>query len=392
MNQNKSGLYSDNDFLLDSIQSLISGKRLFTGNQPDDFALGGILATGNKVLILGLGFGTSLRPLIASIPDIELTALDNDPNVINSCSSLLKHLFPTLPPVNYVIGDAREFNNYVSTSFDVICVDLFAETVCPEFVLQKPFWELIQSSLSPNGITIVNTWGLPSHLNPFDANTQQSHVIQRMVETFENVYTLPYRRNITLIGCQKIPKPKKLTIDYELRELDSIFFDLLPKRWSLAQKLETSMQSLDIYNIKTTRTEIDIEMNRRTKKWMISINEVLSESGYPEVNSNNLKNLTFDKERASVLTYWLLDKGSYEASFIPNFVGAYAFTHPGGLEWYPEWLDETCDELIKKDEFWFVNIAFWQLLSITTNPFAHLDHLTNDVNKIIEKLKLSKVI
>ena len=153
----KSSLYSSKDFLLNSIESLVSGDRIFVGNQPDDFGIGGSITSGNKVLILGLGFGGSIRPLIAGIENISITAIDSDSNIINACSAIMNSFFPSLNQIHYIHGDASNFTHYINDSFDLICIDVYTEEGYPRFIFNDEFWDNLSSSLTKDGSVIINS-------------------------------------------------------------------------------------------------------------------------------------------------------------------------------------------------------------------------------------------
>lgn len=390
---NINGLYSKNHFLLDSIQSLISGSRIFTGNQPDEFAIGSTVTPGNRVLLLGLGFGATIRPLIASIPQAEITVVDNDPNIIKACSSLFSHLFPSINQVNYLYGDASKIKEFVTTSFDLICVDLFTDTHYPAFVLETSFWESIRSLLTSKGSIVVNTWGLPTHLSPFDGYTPQTRIIQLVHNCFKNTYSFPFRRNLTIVGSQSEPNINDNLSNYKLHDLDRVYLDMFSLRWRIPHQIDKYSVYTDqnYIEIKTSHSQMDEEMINRLNKWIYTINLGLNDLGYLPVNSQTLKEIIYDPKRAQAITEWLLNEGSYEAAFIPNFIGSYAFTNPKGLEWYPKWIIENSDKLFQRDKFWFVNIALVQLLSLMNNPFATFDEFTNDIIQMTRKLKSTEV-
>jgi spermidine synthase len=144
--------------------------------------------------------------------------------------------FPSLEQIHYLLGDASDFPAYTSLPFDAICVDLYTESGYPNFVFDHLFWHKVRSGLEPEGVAIVNAFGLPAHLHPLIGETPQVQVIRAMQAEFRTVYALPYRRNMTLVGTSNTkPWPRKLNAVVDLRGVDSIIADLLPIRWALAQ-------------------------------------------------------------------------------------------------------------------------------------------------------------
>lgn len=381
----KEGLYSDNHFFMDSIQSLISGDRIFTGNQPDEFGISGIVNPGDKVLLLGLGFGASLRPLIAGVKDIKLTAIDNDPSSIAVCSSLINNLFPAVKNsnINYILGDAFEFTRYAPELFDVICIDIYTAIECPQQKLESIFWEELSESLTQDGVIVVNTWGLPMHLRPLDSNTHQSKIIELIEGVFRFVTYLPSRRNITILASNTPQSIKQSEVNYEMNEVDQMYFNLFPRRLNTLHNKIPHNSEKSKQEILYLHKEVDKEMSIRNQDFIKDIKNY----GFTNITSQNISSYIYNAEKAKNITDILLQEGSYRASFIPNFVSAYAFNGSSGLEWYAEWIINDAAKLIERDEYWFINFGLWQLVTMLANPYAKLDDYIGGVQSIITELK-----
>ncbi|MEJ8545582.1 hypothetical protein [Brevibacillus borstelensis] len=387
--QVNSGLYSSKKILLHTIESLIVNDRIFVGNQSDEFAIAGFIESAQKILMLGLGYGGALRPLLIGNDDVEITAVDLNPHVLNACKSIIKDYFPEVSrKIKYVHGDGARVNEYFSTPFDVVCIDLYTDEGYPSFVLENEFWSMVTEILTPEGVVLFNSWGLPQHLRPFEGRTVHVQLAQIIQNYFKSVHLLPYRRNITFIANkQRVLNIHKRKSSYTLNDIDRIIVELIPHRLNYAKNLE-ELHFFRDGMLATGMKEIDAEMLRRWPRLVNKINSVLLDIGYPKIESSELRQLIYDAERSRAVTERLIEINAPESTFVPTAMGAFAFEEPRGLEWYIKWILEDNAKLIKLNKEWFVNQALWQLLAMVANPYAHYKEWVVDIEHMVKQLKL----
>lgn len=245
-------LYSKNSLLLQTIESLITHDRIFVGNQTDDFSIAGVLKGSNRVLLLGLGYGGAIRPILAGNNNIQITAVDMNPKSLNACSLILEEFFPNITKqLNYVLDDADNFlRNYTGLSFDTVCIDLYTDTGYPSIVFNGEFWSNIKKILSENGTVLFNSWGLPQQLEPLKINTAQTAIANIMINNFPYLSYLPHRRNITFIAnfTENIEIKNNICVD-NLIGLDRVLMKFLPLRVKYVERL--SGENIDYSNKKT---------------------------------------------------------------------------------------------------------------------------------------------
>ncbi|WP_078393460.1 hypothetical protein [Shouchella patagoniensis] len=125
-----------------------------------------------------------------------------------------------------------------------------------------------------------------------------------------------------------------------------------------------------------TRLDIDNEMYNRWPSFINLLNQGLKDCGIKQVASGEeVKKLFYDPVKGEIITNWFLYKDLTEASFLPDNIGALAFSNSTGVDWFFDWLVMNSDQFIRRNKYWFVNIAFTQLFSFVTNPFAKSSHL-----------------
>ncbi len=389
------GVYGKKHLMLISMESVLANDRIFVGNQPDDFALAGFLAPGNRVLMLGLGYGGAIRSLIAGVRDIELHIVDYDASIIKSCSSLFADVFPEISnAINYVHGDASCFDELIQGKFDAICIDTYTDEGYPDFLFSDDFWEKVKHRLTSNGVAIINSMGLPTHLHPLQGDTPQARLVNQLKVHMNHVYSLPYRRSLTLVCSNDTPQLRSIKPQYPLKKFDELIFNLFPLRWTLATKSNMDMKPSKYTNyVSGIRTDIDQEMNARWSTFIQLLSKGLVACGFEKIQATDLKSVLYDQVRGSLLTEWLLRNGHVaEAAFIPNFMGTLAYTEDSPhMRWYYKWILNSELKFRSLHEEWYINTALWQGLASITNVFAHNEYLFDEVIEKVNQLKLDHI-
>jgi hypothetical protein len=245
----------------------------------------------------------------------------------------------------------------------------------------------VGAALARGGVVIVNGFGLPAHLRPWEGSTPQVRLAQAMQGALGYLYAMPYRRNATLIGSRdRVPEVHPRPPARELRGIDRVISELWLRRWRLAERigpLEPPPRC-----VTGARSEIDAEMQRRWPRLIEALNDALEGCGYWALGAGELGALVRDPVRAPAVTEWLVERGAPEASFIPIAVASAAFGDSHGLDWYPHWIFERAEKLIALSEAWFVNVALWQLLALAACPFARAGRLADEIGQLVQRLGL----
>ena len=107
-----------------------------------------------KMLIVGLGGGSIPKKIQKEFPNIEIDAVEIDPEVIK----MAKEFFNVKETNNLHIHaqDGRLFLTRTSTLYDIILLDAYFTDAMPFHLTTKEFFELAQKKLTPNGIIVAN--------------------------------------------------------------------------------------------------------------------------------------------------------------------------------------------------------------------------------------------
>src|ERR1041384_5059275 len=107
-----------------------------------------------KMLIIGLGGGSIPKKVQKEFPNIEIDAVEIDPEVIK----MAKEFFNVRESNNLHLHaqDGRLFLTRTQNQYDIILLDAYFTDAMPFHLTTKEFFELAQKKLTPNGIVVAN--------------------------------------------------------------------------------------------------------------------------------------------------------------------------------------------------------------------------------------------
>ena len=173
-----SGILYEKDSIYQNLRVVQNGtvRRLFGGNmsfsamdisQPYDhemeytrmMILGMAYADQPKnLLMIGLGAGTVATYLRKYYPDMQMTLVELDPDVVTCAEQYFN--FKADDRMTVLVQDGRWHIMRDKTAYDLILLDAYHGDYIPFHLLTKEFLELVRAHLTPNGIVISNTWAL----------------------------------------------------------------------------------------------------------------------------------------------------------------------------------------------------------------------------------------
>lgn len=113
------------------------------------------LRKSTNALLLGLGGGSVIKTLRDEFNFTnKITAIEIDPVLIDLASNEFD--IKTSEQLDIISGDASEFVQNTSETFDLIIVDLFIDNRVPEIFYSTEFWGNITRITSSTGYVIFN--------------------------------------------------------------------------------------------------------------------------------------------------------------------------------------------------------------------------------------------
>jgi len=111
-------------------------------------------ADAKKMLLIGLAGGSIPKKLNKEFPNMEIDAVELDPEVIK----LAKDHFNIKEgkQLRLHAQDGRLFLTRTQTQYDIIMLDAYFTDAMPFHLATKQFFELAQKKLTPNGIVVAN--------------------------------------------------------------------------------------------------------------------------------------------------------------------------------------------------------------------------------------------
>jgi predicted membrane-bound spermidine synthase len=129
-----------------------------SGFYLDDFALGPVIAPAKSLLVLGMGAGGSIQVSREVAPEIEIDAVEIDPEVVRVAGEFFG--LPQHDPKLHVhIADARPWLAEHPGKSDLVHIDLFqGGPYVPFYLTTVEFFRLVRSRMADGGMLILNVY------------------------------------------------------------------------------------------------------------------------------------------------------------------------------------------------------------------------------------------
>ncbi|QYJ67905.1 spermidine synthase [Flavobacterium litorale] len=113
----------------------------------------------NEVLVLGVAGGSVLKTLVEEVNfEGNITGVEIDPDVIEIANTYFG--INEITNLEIIIDDAFEFVLKTKKKYDLIIIDIFQDTVMPNFLFEDFFINRINYLLHVNGFILFNTMTL----------------------------------------------------------------------------------------------------------------------------------------------------------------------------------------------------------------------------------------
>lgn len=361
-------MYSASHLLLSTSATLLAGDRVFVGNQPDDFAVGPLAGPAGTVCVLGLGYGGSLRPLLAVSPASRVTAVDLDPDMVAVTRALFRQHFPGTD-FRTVVADASTVLDG-SERYDLVVIDVYAGESYPDFVLAEPFWRRVRDALTPGGTALLNAWGLPEHLHPFTPPSPQHTLARLLTPLWPYASYLSCRRNMTVV-LRDAPVAPATAPDVRMSGTDEAVLALQRLRLARAADFRVPVDApagdAD-FPVPRTPEQLDAEMARR---WPQMLTEVRAHAEAAGVDASLVGTREFYRPEVAVPTTLELARcGHPAAALLPNVAAALTFSQDTSFGWYGDWIADEAESLAAAYPDWLTRTALPQALAMAANPLV----------------------
>ncbi len=192
-----------------AIHASFHKKRFLTGLAWDLIAAAALLTPGEpprSILMLGVAGGTALRTLRHLLPDVCLTGVDLDEELIELAG---REMELKQTDARIIIADAYEWMQNNNRSFEIIIDDLYLageDDVFRATRCDRDWLQLLSRSLAPGGILALNLVTGKGH------RAKQTATRRNLLQLFPSVVTLRTEEsmNEVLIAGEKIESVKRL--------------------------------------------------------------------------------------------------------------------------------------------------------------------------------------
>ena len=181
----------------------------WTGYYYDAFALGPVLVTTGRALVLGMGGGTSIAMLRAAAPAIIIDAVEIDPVVVAAAARWFT-LDLSDPLLAVHTADARPWLAGDSGVYGIVQVDLYqGGPYIPFYLATREFFDSVRGHMAPHGVLMMNAF------DPSPEHVLLTPVVATLETVFRSVLVAPLASG----NCIVVAFPDSRTIDAVQRRL-----------------------------------------------------------------------------------------------------------------------------------------------------------------------------
>ena len=317
-----------------------------------------------KVLLLGLGDGAAIRPVLSSGMVRELTCVDFDENSLAKCRKIYAENFPHLA-FRTVRAEALDYLGNIGEQYDVIVVDLYTRRQYAPAVFHPNFQDLLAERLRPLGHIVCNAYGIPTHLRPFEGNSPQAFLAHRFADKWGTVRYLPYRRNATLIvGGNQLPNINQDLDLGGLRLGDRLALELMRIRLRSMPTVLLNDTAFDPGS--TQHSKIDEEMRRR---WLeiVPVFDSFVSPNFRIKSPHDFVNLIGQPELCSNLLTKLAAEDHELLPVLPNLIAGEFNNRDIDASWLIDWSTDYFADFQSPGRQRFTDFCLPQVLSIVIN-------------------------
>lgn len=135
----------------------------WTGYYHDEFVLGPLLAPARRLLVLGMGAGGSIAATRGVAPEIEVDAVEIDPEVVEVGRRFF-NLRPGEDDLRIHVADARPWLAREHSQFDIVHVDLYhGGPYVPFYLATQEFYQLVRDRMHRDAVLMMNIYDVSPH-------------------------------------------------------------------------------------------------------------------------------------------------------------------------------------------------------------------------------------
>lgn len=186
-----------------------------------------------KVLMIGLGAGVAPQLFLANYPDIKVTSVEIDPEVVRVAYDYF--FLPRDPRHEIVVVDGRKYIENSNDSTDLLILDAFFASSIPHHLFTREFFQEVKSSLAASGVFVINFNGALTGSNSylFKQLYKTLSLVFPTVHLFASKKTTPESMQNIIFFCMssyfRYSKNELYSLAKELSKSNSFLSQLLNK-------------------------------------------------------------------------------------------------------------------------------------------------------------------
>lgn len=135
-----------------------------------------------NILVLGLGAGSSIAPILKKWPQAQITAVEIDPVMIELADQYFQ--VTNSPQLTIINQDAFTLISTLKSTYELVCIDMYIGGDIPPQAESAIFLSSIKKLLTSDGTTIIN------RLDTKTLKASNQRFAQLLTDTFDHVRRL----------------------------------------------------------------------------------------------------------------------------------------------------------------------------------------------------------
>lgn len=148
-----------------------------------------------EVALIGLGGGSIAKFIHRRLPQIRLTAVEINPEVVAAARTYF-YLPPDDERLHVLVADGADYVRQCEGEWDALLVDAYDAAGIVETLATSEFYQACLKALRPGGLAVFNLWGSDHRFGVYRGRLETvfaGHLLQLPVEKKGNIVILAFK-------------------------------------------------------------------------------------------------------------------------------------------------------------------------------------------------------
>lgn len=197
-----------------SYSTSLEGNQVLTQRYYDFFNIAPLLTPTRRILILGMGAGTSVLQYQKLFPEAAIDAVEIDPEIVKIAENEKYFGVKETEKVKIYAEDARPYLKRTDKKYDVVELDMFqGGPYVPFYVTTSEFYKLLKSRLEEDAVVVMNILALN------EDKTLAASIVETLKDVFPSVYVVENYNNLIAFAFNRPTTLKQIKERLHIKKL-----------------------------------------------------------------------------------------------------------------------------------------------------------------------------